>query len=104
MCVQLDVNPARAALLVMDLQNDIASPGGKMAPDDEDALARFAAVVDRAAATLHAARQTGLRIVHVAHRVDPELPEGTLRTPLSHFGRKLGALREGTWVSAARTP
>jgi nicotinamidase-related amidase len=65
MAVELSLDPARTAVLSMDLQTAIVSIYVK----DQDAfLARTAAVLNRA-------RDTGMRVIHVRVGFRPNLPE-----------------------------
>ena len=74
---QLAIDPARSALLVMDLQNDLVSRGGVMTTSDEEALTRIDAAIAAAKAAARAARAAGMADVHarryLGDRRDPRL-------------------------------
>lgn len=80
----------------MDFQRDIALRGGRLAPADDEGLARFEATIMRAKATLSAARKVSLPVIHVriARRPDDD-PALNPHAPLARFISASGAVVEG---------
>ncbi|MEV1010889.1 isochorismatase family cysteine hydrolase [Streptomyces sp. NPDC049881] len=74
------LDPATTAVLVIDMQNDFASPGGGVDTSGGD-ITPVRATVAPIARTLAAARAAGLPVVYIAHGYAPDLsdlgPEGT---------------------------
>ena len=64
---KLKINPEKTALLLIDFQNDIVSKGGIIAPNNDDALLRFAQAIANAKRALEAARNSGILVHHVRH-------------------------------------
>lgn len=56
-----EIDPARTAMIVVDMQNDFVAPGAAM----ETPAAR--AIVPKLAETLKACRETGTRVIYTAH-------------------------------------
>lgn len=68
------IDPARSALVVIDMQRDFCSPGGYAAQAGLD-VARLAAPIAVIARLLAAARAAGLRIVHTREGHLPDLSD-----------------------------
>jgi len=56
----------RAALVLLHFQKDICAPDGLLAPNDPDALARYAGVIEKTKVVLAVARKAGLPVIHSA--------------------------------------
>jgi nicotinamidase-related amidase len=96
MAETLDLDWTRCALLLMDFQNDIATAGGKMAPDDAEALARFDAAVAAANKAAAAARTAGVPVVQVAVGRRPGEAPFNPNAPMFAYMAGRDALVEGT--------
>jgi len=94
--VSFPLVPGRTVLLSMDFQRDIALPDGGAAPDDEAALERFAAAVDRAAEALEAARTGGTWVGHVRVILRLDEPAANRHSPMTRFLLDRELLREGS--------
>ncbi len=70
----LPINPAETALIVVDMQNAYASPGGYLDLAGFD-IAGAAGVIDRIALTVEAARAAGLTVVFFQNGWDPDYVE-----------------------------
>ena len=67
----LPINPAETALIVVDMQNAYASPGGYLDLAGFD-IGGAAGVIDRIALTVEAARAAGLTVVFFQNGWDPD--------------------------------
>ena len=92
----LTIDPSASVLLFMDFQNDIVAPGGKLAPSDDKALARFAAAIDATAALLAQIRQTPLPVIHIAVGRVPGHPGLNPHAPMFQYMAKVDALVSGS--------
>lgn len=88
------------ALLLIDLINDIVSPGGKLAGKGYEAFAIRHNTLARAAALLAHARQRNDFVVHVRIGFSPHYGEQPKDSPLFGHAHRLGALQLGTWGTA----
>ena len=70
----LPINPAETALIVVDMQNAYASPGGYLDLAGFD-IAGAAGVIDRIALAVEAARAAGLTVVFFQNGWDPDYVE-----------------------------
>jgi ureidoacrylate peracid hydrolase len=97
----VEVDPARAVLLVIDMQNAFGSPGGMFDKAGIDITAIQTAVAPTLAA-VEAARRAGIKVVWVKMGFQPDLsdvgaedvPNGSL---LLHLGVKDGVLSRDQW-------
>jgi len=98
----LQIDPARTAVLVIDMQHDFGSPGGMFDAAGID-TACIREVVPSIRRVLDGARQAGLPVVHVRMAHSRDLADaGALDGPhrTKHVRMKVGesdALVEGTW-------
>jgi ureidoacrylate peracid hydrolase len=98
----LQIDPARTAVLVIDMQHDFGSPGGMFdaAGIDVSCIREVVPVIRR---VLDAARRAGLPVVHVRMAHSPDLADaGALDGPhrIKHGPMRVGesnALVDGTW-------
>jgi nicotinamidase-related amidase len=93
---QLAIDPARSALLVMDLQNDLVTRGGVMTTTDEEALSRIDAAIAAAKAAMQAARAAGMAVIHVAVGRSEGEPPVNPHLPILQFIAKTDALLIGS--------
>ena len=103
----LKIDPASSVLLLIDFQNEIVSRGGKMAPSDEDAFARFDSAIAGAADALKAAREVGMMVIHVVHTgTDESAAHLDPDARLVKFVMESGALRDkwGCAIHPSLTP
>lgn len=70
----LPINPRETALIVVDMQNAYASPGGYLDIAGFD-IAGAAAVIERIALTVEAARQAGVQVVYFQNGWDAAYAE-----------------------------
>lgn len=94
------IDPATTAVLVVDMQNDFASPGGMMDASAIDITA-IRETIPPMAASLAAARAAGIPIVFIKMAYEPDLSDfGSANSPNGKllFGRvSTGSLIRGTW-------
>jgi gluconolactonase len=96
--VRLD--PARAALIVQDMQNDVVMEGGAFADSGSPAHCRAQDAIGNAARLAEACRRAGVPVVHVWFVVEPGAPGVTMNAPLFEGLRAANALVRGTWGAA----
>ena len=60
-----DFNPSTSALLLLDLQNEMVDPKGKVGAHGLASIVAEAGVLDKAAGALAAARSCGMTVAHV---------------------------------------
>jgi gluconolactonase len=97
----LELDPARCALLIQDMQNDVIIDGGAFADSGSPNHAREQNVVANAAALAAAARAAGVPVLHVWYIVEPDARGLKLNAPLFQGVKDTGALVRGTWGAAA---
>jgi gluconolactonase len=96
----LRLDPARCALLVQDLQNDVISEGGAFAESGAPAHAAQQNVVANVRRLADICRAKGIPVIHVWFLVDPGARGLTQNSPLFEGVRESGALARGTWGGA----
>ena len=96
MTTSLTLDPERTALLLIDFQNDIVSPGGKMAPGDAAAQGRFTQTIASAFKLAAAARSADVMVVNVAVGRQPGAPAFNPHAPMFRFMEMEEALEEGS--------
>jgi len=94
---QLTIDPARAAVIVVDMQNDFGSEGGMFARAGID-ISSIRAAVAPTARVLAAARQAGIAVVYLKMGFHPDLSD--LGPPDAPNRLKHLPLRVGETVSA----
>ncbi len=96
--VELDLR--RTAVIVIDMQNCFASPGGMFSFGGRD-ISHIRAIIPNVAAINDAARASGVKVIYVVHRITAdgrELgPFSRFRSPRSRSGNVDGTIIEGTW-------
>lgn len=93
----LRLDPARCALIIQDMQNDVVMEGGAFAASgspqhcrDQNAIANIARLADRA-------RALGVPVIHVWFIRRADAADMTLNAPLFEGAVDANALVEGTW-------
>jgi gluconolactonase len=97
---QLTIDPARAALIVQDLQNDVMIDGGAFAETGSPDHAREQNVVENVKGLAEACRRAGIPVIHVWYIVEPGAPGLKLNAPLFQGVKDTNALVRGTWGAA----
>jgi gluconolactonase len=93
----LTLDPARCALILQDLQNDVIMEGGAFASSGAPTHAREQNVIANARRLAEAARARGVMVIHVWFVVEPGAPGLTLNAPLFEGVVDTSALVRGTW-------
>ena len=96
----LDLDPARCALIIQDMQNDVVSEGGAFAGSGSAQHAREQDVVENIRRLAGICRARGVAVVHVHFLVEPGAPGLTLNAPLFEGLADANALVRGTWGAA----
>lgn len=96
----LTLDPARCALLIQDMQNDVIAEDGAFASSGAPAHAREQNVVQNVAGLADACRAHGIPVIHVWFVVEPGAPGLTLNCPLFEGLADGNALVRGTWGAA----
>jgi gluconolactonase len=96
----MQLDPARCAMIIQDLQNDVIMEGGAFADSGAPAHARQQRVVDNVRRLAEAARVRGIVIIHVWFVVEPGAPGVTLNAPLFEGLVDAKALVRGSWGAA----
>ena len=96
----LTLDPARCALLIQDLQNDVITAGGAFADSGSPDHAIAQDVVANVAALAAAARAAGVPVIHVWYIVEPGARGLKLNAPLFQGVKDTGAVVRGTWGAA----
>jgi gluconolactonase len=97
---QLNVDPARAALIIQDLQNDVMFDGGAFAETGAPDHAREQNVVENVKNLAAACRSVGIPVIHVWYVVEEGAPGLKLNAPLFQGVKDTNALVRGTWGAA----
>ena len=96
---ELTLDPARCALIVQDMQNDVIIEGGAFAESGSPAHAKEQNVVANVADLAAACRSKGIPVFHVWYVVEEGAPGLKVNAPLFE-GVKAGAMVRGTWGAA----
>ena len=94
------LDPARSALIVQDMQNDVMAEGGAFAESGSPRHAREQNVVENIRRLAEHCRSRGVIVVHVHFEVEPGAPGLTLNAPLFEGLADANALVRGTWGAA----
>jgi gluconolactonase len=94
------IDPARTALIIQDLQNDIIGEGGAFADSGAPAHAQSQNVVENVKRLAGAARSAGMPVVHIWYIVEAGAPGLKLNAPLFQGVKEANALVRGTWGAA----
>ena len=94
------LDPARSALIIQDMQNDVMAEGGAFAESGSPRHAREQNVVQNIRRLAEHCRSRGVMVVHVHFEVEPGAPGLTLNAPLFEDLADANALVRGTWGAA----
>ena len=88
------LNPAETAMIIVDMQNAYASPGGYLDIAGFD-IAGCERVIERAAVAAEAARRAGIQVIYFQNGWDPDYKEaGTPGSPNWHKSNALKTMRK----------
>jgi gluconolactonase len=96
----LQLDGARAALIIQDLQNDVIIEGGAFADSGAPAHATAQNVVGNVAGLADAFRAAGRPVIHVWYVVEKGAAGLRLNAPLFNGVKDADALVRGTWGAA----
>lgn len=96
----LKLDPARSALIIQDLQNDVIIEGGAFADSGAPAHATAQNVVANVQALAQACRAAGVAVIHVWYIVEAGASGLKLNAPLFNGVKDAGALVRGSWGAA----
>jgi gluconolactonase len=97
---ELSLDPARAALIIQDMQNDVIIEGGAFAESGSPQHAKEQNVVENAAKLADACRGKGVPVIHVHYIVEEGAPGLKLNAPLFQGLKEAGAMVRGSWGAA----
>ena len=97
---QLNVDPAQAALVVQDLQNDVMMKGGAFADSGAPEHAKEQNVVENVKRLAEACRAAGIPVIHVHYIVEEGAAGLKQNAPLFEGVKEASALVRGTWGAA----
>ncbi|KIT16221.1 isochorismatase family protein [Jannaschia aquimarina] len=97
----LQLDAARCALVIQDMQNDVVMEGGAFADSGSPAHCRSQNALTHVAALADKCRSLGIPVIHVHFIVEPGAPGLTLNAPLFEDLLDSEALVRGTWGAAA---
>ena len=96
----MDLDPARSALVIQDMQNDVIIEGGAFAESGSPGHAKEQNVVANVADLAAACRAKGIPVIHVHYIVEAGAPGLKLNAPLFNGVKDGNALVRGTWGAA----
>ena len=91
------LDPARCALIIQDMQNDVVMEGGAFASSGSPIHCREQNAIANGARLAAAARAKGIPVIHVWFVVEPGCPGVTMNAPLFEGLADARALVRGTW-------
>ncbi len=94
---RIAIQPARTALIIQDLQNDVIIDGGAFADSGSPEHAREQNVVANARRLAEACRRAGITVIHVWMVCEPGHPALAQHAPLFQGLKGKNALVRGTW-------
>ena len=97
---ELKLDPARCALIVQDLQNDVIIDGGAFADSGSPQHAKEQDVVAHVQDLAAACRAKGVPVIHVWYIVEAGAPGLKLNAPLFNGVKDANALVRGSWGAA----
>ena len=95
----LALDPARCALIIQDMQNDVVMEGGAFASSGSPAHCREQNAIANIARLADHCRANGIPVIHVWFLVEPGAPGLTLNAPLFEGIAESKAMVRGTWGS-----
>ena len=96
----MSLDPARTALLIQDLQNDVIAEGGAFADSGAPAHAASQNVVENVKGLAAAARAAGVPVIHVHYIVEAGARGLKLNAPLFRGLAEAKAVVRGSWGAA----
>ena len=96
----LTLDPARCALIIQDLQNDVMMDGGAFAETGAPEHAKEQNVVENVKALAETCRSKGIPVIHVWYIVEDGAPGLKLNAPLYQGVKDNNALVRGSWGAA----
>ena len=96
----MNLDPARTALIIQDLQNDIIMEGGAFADSGAPAHAASQNVVENVKGVAAAARAAGVPVIHIHYIVEAGAAGLKLNAPLFQGVKESDALVRGSWGAA----
>jgi gluconolactonase len=96
----LQLDSARCALIIQDLQNDVIIEGGAFAESGAPAHATAQNVVGNVADLAAACRSAGVPVIHIWYIVEPGAPGLKQNAPLFQGVKEANALVRGSWGAA----
>jgi gluconolactonase len=96
----LKLDPARCAMLIQDLQNDVMIEGGVWADSGSPQHAKEQNVVENVKGLAAACRAKGVAVIHVWYIVEPGAPGLKLNAPLFNGVKDSSGVVRGTWGAA----
>jgi len=96
----VNLDPARTALIIQDLQNDIIMEGGAFADSGAPAHAASQNVVENVKGVAAVARAAGVPIIHIHYIVEAGAAGLKLNAPLFQGVKESDALVRGSWGAA----
>ena len=96
----MSLDPARTALIIQDLQNDVIAEGGAFADSGAPAHAAGQNVVENVKGLAAAARAAGVPEIHVHYIVEPGALGLKQNAPLFQGVKEANALVRGSWGAA----
>ncbi len=96
----LTLDPARCALIIQDLQNDVMMDGGAFAETGAPEHAKEQNVVENVKALAETCRGKGIPVIHVWYIVEDGAPGLKLNAPLYQGVKDGNALVRGSWGAA----
>jgi gluconolactonase len=96
----LRLDPARCALIIQDMQNDVVAEGGAFAASGSPAHCVQQNAIENARRLADACRARGVMVIHVWFIVEPGAPGITLNAPLFRGLVEGNAMVRGTWGAA----
>jgi gluconolactonase len=97
---ELKLDPARCALIVQDLQNDVMIEGGAFAETGSPEHAKEQNVVENVKSLAQACRAKGVPVIHVWYIVEDGSAGLKLNAPLFNGVKEANALVRGSWGAA----
>jgi gluconolactonase len=98
MAIRFD--PAKSAMIIQDLQNDVIIEGGAFAESGSPIHAKKQNVVANVKSLAVSARAAGVPVIHVWYIVEKGAPGLKLNAPLFRAVKDAGGLVRGTWGAA----
>jgi gluconolactonase len=97
---QVALDPARTALIIQDMQNDVIIAGGAFADSGAPEHASQQNVVANVRGLAEACREAGVPVIHVWYIVEPGASGLKQNAPLFEGVKEANALVRGSWGAA----